>query len=107
MLVVAAQALDCYLRDAPPVIWALRLVPLLIFVPGLLADRVRTYIWLCFVILMYFITLVLRLFADPLSPVAWVAMTGIVVFFVTAMMYARWRSQELGAAAEPPEVEGG
>ena len=69
-LVVGAQALDSYLKDAPPVIWVLRLLPLLIFVPGLAADRVRTYIWLCFVILMYFITLVLRLFADPLAPVA-------------------------------------
>ena len=106
-LLVAAQALDSYLREAPPVIWALRLVPLLIFVPGLAADRVRTYIWVCFVILMVFITLVERLFKEPLDPLAWVAMTSVVALFVTAMMYARWRSQELGAAAEPPEVEGG
>jgi uncharacterized membrane protein len=105
-VLVAAQALDSYLKDAPAVIWALRLAPLLVFLPGLVADRVRTYIWLCFVILLYFVTLVLRLFVDPLDPVAWVAMVSIVVFFATAMMYARWRSQELHGE-QPPAVEGG
>jgi uncharacterized membrane protein len=95
VLLVAAQALDSWVRQAPPVIWALRILPLLVFLPGLIRDRVRTHIWLCFVILLYFLTVVLRLFYNPADPVAWVAMASIVTCFVAAMLYARWRSQEL------------
>lgn len=95
VLLLAAQALDSWVRQAPPVIWALRILPLAVFLPGLFRDRVRTYIWLCFVILLYFLTVVLRLFYDPADPVAWVAMASIVTAFVAAMLYARWRSQEL------------
>ena len=99
-LFVIALAAAITRRDAPIGIY------LLCFVPGLIRDRVRTYVWLCFVILWYFITVVLWLFNEPADPVlAWAAMLGIVVFFNAAMMYARWRSQELRAQAEISEVE--
>jgi uncharacterized membrane protein len=97
LFLVTAQALDSWVRQAPPVIWGLRTLPLLVFLPGLIRDRVRTHIWLCFVILLYFLTVVLRLFYNPADPVAWVAMASIVTCFVAAMLYARWRSQELRA----------
>ncbi len=106
-LLILAQALDAWVRGAPLGIYLLRILPLAIFLPGLIRDQVRTYIWLCFVILLYFLTVVLRLFYDPADPVAWVAMASIVVFFNAAMLYARWRSQELRAEVAPDisEVE--
>ncbi len=106
-VLILTQLLDSWVRQPPLTIWVLRVLPLLIFIPGLVRDAVRTYIWLCFVILLYFVTVVLRLFYDPADPVAWVAMASIVVFFNTAMLYARWRSQELRAGAAPDisEVE--
>ena len=106
-LLILAQALDAWVRGAPLGIYLLRILPLAIFLPGLIRDRVRTYIWLCFVILLYFMTVVLRLFYDPADPVAWVAMASIVVFFNAAMLYARWRSQEQRAEVAPDisEVE--
>lgn len=94
-VLVLAQLLDSWVRGAPAVIWVLRVLPLLIFIPGLARDNMRTYIWLCFVILFYFVTLVLRLFRDPADPVAWVAMGCVAILFTAAMMYARWRSREL------------
>ena len=99
-VLVLTQLLDSWVRQPPLVIWALRVVPLLIFVPGLIRDNLRTYIWLCFVILLYFITLVLRLFNDPADPVAWVGMSSVVIFFTAAMMYARWRARELRGSLE-------
>ncbi|MDJ0879266.1 MAG: DUF2069 domain-containing protein [Halieaceae bacterium] len=105
-LFVVALAAAITRRDAPIGIYLLCFVPLAIFLPGLIRDRVRTYVWLCFVILWYFITVVLWLFNEPSDPVlAWAAMFGIVVFFNAAMMYVRWRSQELRAQAEISEVE--
>lgn len=105
VLLVAAQALDSWVRQAPPVIWGLRILPLLVFFPGVFRDRPRTYIWLCFVILLYFLTVVLRLFYNPADPVAWAAMVGIVTSFVAAMLFARWRSQELRGDATEVEDE--
>ncbi|MEM0954306.1 MAG: DUF2069 domain-containing protein [Pseudomonadota bacterium] len=94
-VLLAAQALDSWQRDAPAVIWILRLVPLLIFLPGLLRDHTRSFVWLCFVSLLVFVTLVERLFADVRDPVAWTAMLAVVTYFNAGMMYVRWRSQEL------------
>jgi uncharacterized membrane protein len=106
-MLILAQALDAWVRGAPLGIYLLRILPLAVFLPGLIRDQARTYIWLCFVILLYFLTVVLRLFYNPADPVAWVAMASIVVFFNAGMLYVRWRSQELraGATAEISEVE--
>lgn len=104
-MLIVTQLLDSWVRQPPLTIWIFRVLPLLIFVPGLIRDRLRTYIWLCFVILLYFLTLVLRLFNDPADPVAWVGMCSVVILFSAAMMYVRWRAREMReaspAAAEP------
>jgi uncharacterized membrane protein len=89
------QLADAWLQQVPWIIWLGKLLPLLIFLPGLLRDRLRSYIWLCFVSLLYFIALVERLFAVPGSPLAVTGMVAVVVLFVAAMMYVRWRAREL------------
>lgn len=45
-------------------IWLLQTMPLLIFARGLFLTHLRTYGWLCFVVLLYFIHAVLVAF-DP------------------------------------------
>ena len=104
VVLILAQLLDSWVRQPPPTIWVLRIAPLLIFLPGPLRDNLRTYIWLCFVVLLYFLTLVLRLFNDPADPVAWVGMSCVFILFTAGMLYARWRSMELRGASEPAEV---
>ncbi len=37
------------------VLWLIKVLPLLIFLPGLLRRKLRTYAWLSFVVLLYFI----------------------------------------------------
>lgn len=37
------------------VLWLIKMVPLLIFLPGLMRRKLRTYAWLSFVVLLYFI----------------------------------------------------
>jgi uncharacterized membrane protein len=41
------------------------------------------------------VTLVLRLFANPFSIVAILGMTSVVTLFIAAMLYVRWRAQEI------------
>jgi uncharacterized membrane protein len=92
------QAADAWIRHAPWVIWLVVLLPLLIFVPGIRQDKLRSYIWLCFVLLLYFMRLVVALFAEPGNPLAIVGMVSVVTLFIAAMMYVRWRARELRAA---------
>ena len=92
---VAQQVLDAFLAGAPWFIWAIKLVPLLLFLPGMLRDNLRSYIWLCFVSLGYFIIFVQRLFATPDSVLVIVGMIALVVLFIAAMLYVRWRAREL------------
>jgi uncharacterized membrane protein len=101
VLLFGMQGLDALQRGVPWVIWAGKLLPLLLFVPGMLRDRLRSFIWLCFVVLLYFITLVERLFAQPESTLASVGMVAVVGLFVSAMLYVKVRGPELRAHTEP------
>jgi uncharacterized membrane protein len=94
-VLLAQQLVDAWLMQLPWIIWLGKLVPLLIFLPGMLRDRLRTYIWLCFVCLLYFIALVERLFAVPGSILAITGTVAVVTLFIAGMMYVRWRAREL------------
>jgi len=85
----------CVANFGEPWIIALgRLLPLIIFIPGLIRVAPRTVIWLCFVSLMYFISGVERLFATPYSVSAWFAMVCIVTLFTAGMLWVRWQSRD-------------
>ena len=106
VVLLAQQVADAWVQQAPWIIWLGKLLPLLIFVPGMARDRLRSYIWLCFVSMLYFISLVERLFALPGSVVAITGMSAVVTLFIASMLYVRWRARELRAAgASPPEQE--
>ncbi len=105
-LLITAQALEAWTRNAPWIIWLAVLLPLLIFLPGMLKDNLRSFIWLCFVLLLYFMRLVVRLFEDPTAPLAVIGMFAVVVLFIAAMLYVRWRAQELRAAARAASGHG-
>lgn len=96
------QLADAALLGLPPVIWAGKLVPLLLFVPGMLRDRLRSFIWLCFVSLGYFVACVERMFATPQSPLALLGLVAVVLVFTASMLYVRNRGRECRAAAEAP-----
>jgi uncharacterized membrane protein len=89
------QAADAWVYQAPWFIWALKVMPLLIFLPGMLRDNLRSYIWLCFVCLGYFLILVQRIFAQPGSLLVVGGLVAVVLLFTAAMMYVRWRAREL------------
>ena len=92
---VGQQAPDALLRGAPWVIWVAKLLPLLIFLPGMLKDSLRSYVWLCFIALGYFVLGVERVFAQPHETVAWVGLSSVTLLFTAAMCYVRWRGREI------------
>lgn len=71
---------------------AIHSVPLLLFIPGLLARKPKVFIWLCFVILLYFCQGIMSSFALP-SPLGMVGLAESILttwLFCAAMMAARY-----------------
>ena len=77
------------------VLWAVWVLPLLLFLPGLARGAWKSHLWLCFVVMVYFTVSVSELF-DPRRNLAdWAELAAIVVLFTASMLYARWRQREL------------
>ena len=76
------------------VLWLLMSSGLLLVLPGLLLGWRRSFQWLCFILLLYFVFCVQALFAGPpQQPTAawheWWALLSIIAAFTSAMFTAR------------------
>lgn len=105
IVLLGTQTMDALQRSAPPIIWAFWFLPLLILLPGLLKDRLRSVAWLSFVTLLYFMWAVLRLFAEPDSVRAVVELCAVIILFLSSMFYVRERAREIRADVEEPEAQ--
>lgn len=71
---------------------AVKFIPLLIVLPGLLLNKLRSYVWLCFIVLFYFT----RAFVDAYmrDESVWIdsliTLTTIVLF-IAAMYFVKWQ----------------
>ena len=92
-------------RQPNIVIWLMCCLPLLAFLPSLLKQHVRAHIWLCFVLLFYFMVAVLGAFQCA-SVATTLEVAAVVLLFISAMMYVRWRSRALKQSrTDNPELE--
>ncbi len=98
LVLLLQQIVDAQVNGAPWIIWLAKLLPLLMFLPGMRRDHLRSFIWLCFVCLLYFISLVERNFAVPGSSLAIVGLVAVVTLFCAAMLYVRWRARDIKAS---------
>ncbi len=106
---LASMFYGCWLfgpNDIMPklVLWLLISSGLLLIIRGLFAGKKRSYIWYCYILLMYFVFCVQFLFSggsvseDTITQVvqssaAWheiVAMVAILTGFTTAILASRW-----------------
>ncbi len=70
-------------------IWLIQVIPVLIFLPGLHRQRVRSYAWMTFVILLYFMHAVLVAF-DPGRRIFGFVENGLcAVMFLFLILYIR------------------
>jgi uncharacterized membrane protein len=81
-----------FAADSGVKLWLVKIIPLLIFIPGFIKEQYRTYSWLCFAVLPYFIWLT-PLVMGRGSLADWVMILLIVVLFIGAMMTSRWLQQ--------------
>ena len=77
------------IADANPwVIASIKALPILAFAKGLWQQNQRTLLWLCFVLLIYFVFTV-----ATWQPQSWVMMLFIVVLFGSLVMHIRWHQR--------------
>lgn len=76
--------------DARLSILLLQSIPLLLFVPGMWLKHYRTFSWLCFVVLFYFIVAVTQVMSPMADNYGWINLVASVVLFNAAMMSSRW-----------------
>ena len=82
---------------------ALKVVPLLFAVPGLLRHRLYTYRWLSLLVWLYFMEGVLRATVDTglSQALAGAEIALSVALFAACAVYIRWRLRNRPQAAEP------
>ncbi len=74
-------------------LWLFKIIPLAIFIPGFLKKSYRSYSWICFAVLPYFIWIIpMALGRGTWSD--WVIVALIVLLFNAAMMTSRWLQQQ-------------
>lgn len=79
--------------DSSVKLWLIKIFPLVIFIPGFIKRKYRTYSWLCFAILPYFIWMT-PLVMGRGNWSDWVMTLLIIVMFIFAMMTSRWMQQQ-------------
>ncbi len=72
------------------VILLVKLIPLLIILPGLIKDSLRSHIWLCFIILFYFTQSVVETFLSSAALLDIFITTLTVIMFLASMFYIKW-----------------
>lgn len=85
-------AMMVYTEWKTPVDWAvvgLKLIPLLIFIPGLIKQTFRTYSWICFVCLIYFVAIFPVAYTRSLWS-DWLITVLVTILFISSMMTSRW-----------------
>ena len=71
----------------------IKIFPLLIFIPAFIKQYPRTYSWLCFAVLPYFIFITPYLF-EKFSLITWIEILLTVTIFIASMMTSRWLQQK-------------
>ncbi len=78
-------------RDLNYTMWAVHSLPLLLFLPGLLRGDHRSYAWLSFAILMYFMVTVEAMFTPSASIYHSLTLVLVVVLFIACVLNIRWQ----------------
>lgn len=96
-LVLLLVCWNMFLSEGGPLwtILAVQLLPLLVFLPGIITKHYRTYSWLCFILLFYFIRAVEGVFMSNANSMDWLFLLLVVALFINSMLCSRWLQRSL------------
>ena len=92
---------------APVQLLVIQVLPLVVFMPAVARDNLRSIIWLTFVLLAYFVSAVLAAFAHPGDFLALAGVVILGVLFAFCAVYIRYRGRENKLMNNPEAVEEG
>ncbi|WGL17821.1 DUF2069 domain-containing protein [Microbulbifer bruguierae] len=73
--------------------WLLQTIPLLLVLPGLLKQNQRSYLWLCFILLLYITAGIVDVMMPTRGWQHGVLAVLSLILFVSSMMSSRWQVQ--------------
>ena len=82
----------------------LQSLPLLILLPGLVRGYYRSYSWLCFMLLLYFIWAVEGVFRSDADLTRWLYLILICLLYVAAILTGRYRQRVQKGNAFPADT---
>ncbi|MBV1915386.1 MAG: DUF2069 domain-containing protein [Pseudomonadales bacterium] len=85
------------LEPKNPAHWAtlaIKVLPLMIFIPGLIQGSERSHAWLCFVVLVYFTLGILELFGLTNRLEGMLITLFSTLLFISSTLYIRWNKSE-------------
>ena len=75
------------------IIWAVSCLPLLILLPGMIMNKARTYTWMSYVSLVYFILSVLLVFTDKAQLFGYGTCIASIGLYVSCVLHTRWHKR--------------
>lgn len=105
-LLLLALSLSLGIMVWPPVgkepnvtVWAVAVVPLAAFLPGLRRRAVLTHLWLSLLMLLYMTVSMQRLFMPEFGWTDVLAVASEIILFLASLLFVRWRARELRGRA--------
>lgn len=86
-------------------VWLVKMIALLIFIPGLYKKSERTSAWLSYVSMLYFIFAVLLIYTPNAFYYGWAMSISTFLLFVFSMLYTRWKKVQLNEQYKRTQVE--
>ncbi len=79
------------------VVCLMALLPLALLLPWIIKKNTRAHIWLCFVLLGYFLNAVLHAFIAQYGWLPLLEITILIGLFISSMLFARWQHRAVNA----------
>lgn len=88
------------LSGTPTSLIVISTLPLFLFLPGMARENHKSLSMLCFVTLMYFTVIVVKVWEPNRTPVDILSLVLIAALFSAAMMFSRWKQYQLAGLSE-------
>ncbi len=105
LLVITTFTTDIPEEASKLPILAVKLVPLLIFIKGILTNNTRSHQWLCFVVLLYFTGYSIQAYLSEWAIMPVIATLITMSVFICSMMFVHWFNKDRAKAIADTQPE--
>ncbi|WNZ57736.1 DUF2069 domain-containing protein [Microbulbifer sp. JMSA004] len=85
---------NLFLEGGSLFLWCLQTIPLLLVLPGLLKQHYRSYLWLCFILLLYITASIVDVMMPTRGWQDGVLVVLSLILFFSSMMSSRWHRMQ-------------